>query len=168
MTFGHCWLSPFPGWQIEANFSKRRGPRKAIRICRSRPANFWCSAPQLPTHNGLGKGYQKYHFLIPGHLRLGFIGCCTLYYTSIWRQKCTYLFPAIHWHQKGQNMSGFSRSHRTPFFNGIQNFWLPQVIDTVMCIKVHRIVSLWCKTALGEVGVSLPWDATPLVLLAPG
>ena len=68
MTFGHCWLSPFPGWQIEAKFSKRRGPRKAIRICRSRPANFWCSAPQLPTHNGLGKGYQKYHLLIPGYL----------------------------------------------------------------------------------------------------
>ena len=29
-------------------------------------------------------------------------------------------------------------------------------IDTVVCIKVHKIVSLWCKTALGEVGVSLP------------
>ena len=27
---------------------------------------------------------------------------------------------------------------------------------TVVCIKVHKIVSLWCKTALGEVGVSLP------------
>ena len=27
---------------------------------------------------------------------------------------------------------------------------------TVVCIKVHKIVSLWCKTALEEVGVSLP------------
>ena len=27
---------------------------------------------------------------------------------------------------------------------------------TVVCIKVHKIVSLWCKTALGEVGLSLP------------
>ena len=29
-------------------------------------------------------------------------------------------------------------------------------IVTVVCIKVHKIVSLWCKIALGEVGVSLP------------
>ena len=27
---------------------------------------------------------------------------------------------------------------------------------TVVCIKVHKIASVWCKTALGEVGVSLP------------
>ena len=27
---------------------------------------------------------------------------------------------------------------------------------TVVCIKVHKIVSVWCKIALGEVGVSLP------------
>ena len=30
-------------------------------------------------------------------------------------------------------------------------------IPTVVCIKVHKIASVWCKTALGEVGVSLPW-----------
>jgi hypothetical protein len=27
---------------------------------------------------------------------------------------------------------------------------------TVVCIKVHKIASVWCKTALGKVGVSLP------------
>ena len=35
-------------------------------------------------------------------------------------------------------------------------FYENQSICTVVCIKVHKIVSLWCKTALGEVGVSLP------------
>ena len=29
-------------------------------------------------------------------------------------------------------------------------------VTTVVCIKVHKIASVWCKTALGEVGVSLP------------
>ena len=29
-------------------------------------------------------------------------------------------------------------------------------LDTVVCIKVHKIASVWCKTALGKVGVSLP------------
>ena len=32
----------------------------------------------------------------------------------------------------------------------------PTVSATVVCIKVHKIASVWCKTALGEVGVSLP------------
>ena len=27
---------------------------------------------------------------------------------------------------------------------------------TVVCKIVHKFVSVWCKTALGEVGVSLP------------
>ena len=39
---------------------------------------------------------------------------------------------------------------------------------TVVCIKVHKIASVWCKTVLGEVGVSLPWWCHPLFLLAPG
>ena len=30
------------------------------------------------------------------------------------------------------------------------------MIITVVCKKVHKIASLWCKMALGEVGVSLP------------
>ena len=29
-------------------------------------------------------------------------------------------------------------------------------IVTVVCKKVHKIRSVWCKMALGEVGVSLP------------
>ena len=35
---------------------------------------------------------------------------------------------------------------------------VPQIVlgVTVVCIKVHKIVSVWCKIALGEVGVSLP------------
>ena len=40
-------------------------------------------------------------------------------------------------------------------------------VCTVVCIKVHKIVSVWCKIALGEVGVSLPWWCHALVLLAP-
>ena len=43
-------------------------------------------------------------------------------------------------------------------------FWLP----TVVCKIVHKIASVWCKIALGEVGVSLPWWCHPPVLLAPG
>ena len=31
-----------------------------------------------------------------------------------------------------------------------------ELMLTVVCIKVHKIVSVWCKIALGEVGVSLP------------
>ena len=37
--------------------------------------------------------------------------------------------------------------------SGMLSFYLK---GTVVCIKVHKIVSLWCKIALGEVGVSLP------------
>ena len=35
----------------------------------------------------------------------------------------------------------------------------PEAADflvTVVCKRVHKIASLWCKTASGEVGVSLP------------
>ena len=39
---------------------------------------------------------------------------------------------------------------------------------TVVCKIVHKFASVWCKTALGEVGVSLPWWCAALVLLAPG
>ena len=39
---------------------------------------------------------------------------------------------------------------------------------TVVCKKVHKIESVWCKMALGEVGVSLPWWYRALVLLDPG
>ena len=39
---------------------------------------------------------------------------------------------------------------------------------TVVCIKVHKIASIWCKTALGEVGMSLPWWCAAFVLLSPG
>ena len=30
------------------------------------------------------------------------------------------------------------------------------LIDTVVCKIVHKFASVWCKTALREVGVSLP------------
>ena len=39
---------------------------------------------------------------------------------------------------------------------------------TVVCKSVHKFASVWCKTASGEVGVSLPWWCAALVLLAPG
>ena len=39
---------------------------------------------------------------------------------------------------------------------------------TVVCKIVHKFASVWCKTALGEVGMSLPWWCAALVLLAPG
>ena len=29
-------------------------------------------------------------------------------------------------------------------------------VSTVVCKIVHKIASVWCKSALGEVGVSLP------------
>ena len=32
----------------------------------------------------------------------------------------------------------------------------PYEISTVVCKIVHKFASVWCKTALGEVGVSLP------------
>ena len=35
-------------------------------------------------------------------------------------------------------------------------FTVDLTLTTVVCIKVHKIVSVWCKIALGEVGVSLP------------
>ena len=41
-------------------------------------------------------------------------------------------------------------------------------LDTVVCKKVHKIWSVWCKMALGEVGVSLPWWCHAFVLLVPG
>ena len=43
---------------------------------------------------------------------------------------------------------------RTPFY--YKSFFFLLNITTVVCIKVHKIVSVWCKIALGEVGVSLP------------
>ena len=36
------------------------------------------------------------------------------------------------------------------------NFNITDHLCTVVCIKVHKIAFVWCKTALGEVGVSLP------------
>ena len=42
------------------------------------------------------------------------------------------------------------------------------VTGTVVCKIVHEFASVWCKTASGEVGVSLPWWCASLVLLAPG
>ena len=45
------------------------------------------------------------------------------------------------------------------------SLWGP---GTVVCKKVHPIGPVWCKMALGEVGVSLPWWCHALVLLAPG
>ena len=33
---------------------------------------------------------------------------------------------------------------------------LKEVKPTVVCKKVHKILSVWCKMALVEVGVSLP------------
>ena len=41
-------------------------------------------------------------------------------------------------------------------------------LNTVVCKIVHKFASVWCKTALGEVGVSLSWWCAALVLLAPG
>ena len=38
---------------------------------------------------------------------------------------------------------------------------------TVVCKKVHKIWPVWCKMALGEVGVSLSWWCHILALLAP-
>ena len=54
-----------------------------------------------------------------------------------------------------------------PTSPGLLNNYLC-IRPTVVCIKVHKIASVWCKTALGEVGVSLPWWCHPLFLLAPG
>jgi hypothetical protein len=42
------------------------------------------------------------------------------------------------------------------------------IVYTVVCKIVHKFSYVWCKTALGEVGVSLPWWCAALVLLAPG
>ena len=44
----------------------------------------------------------------------------------------------------------------------------PMQEHTVVCKIVHKFASVWCKTALGEVGVSLPWWCAALVLLPPG
>ena len=33
---------------------------------------------------------------------------------------------------------------------------LKKSLSTVVCKKVHKIASVWCKIALEEVGVSLP------------
>ena len=54
--------------------------------------------------------------------------------------------------------------------NVVQSCWSFVQLSkiTVVCKIVHKFASLWCKTALGEVGVSLPWWCTALVLLAPG
>ena len=49
------------------------------------------------------------------------------------------------------------------FFHHAQKEWV-----TVVCKIVHKFASVWCKTALGEVGVSLPRWCAALVLLAPG
>ena len=40
-------------------------------------------------------------------------------------------------------------------------------VSTVICKKVHKIWSVWCRMALVEVGVSLPWWCYAFVLLAP-
>ena len=46
-------------------------------------------------------------------------------------------------------------------------FKISKTIHTVVCKKVHKIWSVWCKMAQGEVGVSLPWWCHALALLAP-
>ena len=60
---------------------------------------------------------------------------------------------------------------RTYFATSTQSFVLSTVrskLYTVVCKIVHKIASVWCKTALGEVGVSLSWWCAALVLLTPG
>ena len=37
-----------------------------------------------------------------------------------------------------------------------QNMYTIYIQSTVVCKIVHKIASVWCKSALGEVGVSLP------------
>ena len=75
-----------------------------------------------------------------------------------------YKFDRLTW------LIGICNSHfdNGDFDKAISILKLCRLTLTVVCIKVHKIVSVWCKIALGEVGVSLPWDAMPLVLLAPG
>ena len=46
--------------------------------------------------------------------------------------------------------------------------WHKIASSRVMCEKVHKSASVWCKIALEEVSVSLPWWCHALVLLAPG
>ena len=73
--------------------------------------------------------------------------------------------PFTSWFEKTRCISSIWKEKQSPR----KAHCLPFLtLLTVVCIKVHKIASVWCKTALGEVGVSLPWDATPLVLLAPG
>ena len=49
-------------------------------------------------------------------------------------------------------------SERTKISSNFSAFLslLDLIVITVVCIKVHKIAYVWCKTALGEVGVSLP------------
>ena len=55
------------------------------------------------------------------------------------------------------------KSYLIPFLkvpDNDRNYWdlpyLAQMKFTVVCKIVHKFASVWCKTALGEVGVSLP------------
>ena len=64
---------------------------------------------------------------------------------------------------------GADLSFWQPLWNGeFLTYFGVVVVSTVVCKIVHKFASVWCKTALGEVGVSLPWWCAALVLLAPG
>ena len=69
----------------------------------------------------------------------------------------------------------FNRLFQFNFNNLFQfkwNIFFKHTFDgnTVVCKIVHKFefASVWCKIALGGVGVSLPWWCAALVLLAPG
>ena len=92
-------------------------------------------------------------------------------------------FSLCRWWDHGRNLTTDYWHSVMDFFQHIPTFladwddWLDILWSifaifgstfTVVCKIVHKIASVWCKTASGEVGVSLPWWCAALVLLAPG
>ena len=88
------------------------------------------------------------------------------YTISIYRVKLLHLLVYLSW-WKVFCLSALLHDNTPPSFRQIWH--APSyIVHTVVCKIVHKFASVWCKTALGEVGVSLPWWCAALVLLAPG
>ena len=60
--------------------------------------------------------------------------------------------------EKIQPNSDYDTSGRNVFVHFLEELRIPKKTFeiTVVCKIVHKFASVWCKTALGKVGVSLP------------
>ena len=125
--------------------------------------------------NGLHFSLSRFLHLLLFSSRIFPVRLCEINaHISVLFQTDTIRNPTI-FHRSGSGVKASAAACHFFFFFGPElctvmclSIFNPIESHTVVCKKVHPIGYVWCKMALGEVGVSLPWWCPALVLLAPG